>query len=51
MLPELRTAHQNNDLVVMAAYGMSVKDTTESSCVAQLMQMYQDLVEEKNIQK
>lgn len=45
MPPELRTAHQNNDRAVMAAYGMSVKDTTESSCVAELMRMYQELVE------
>ncbi len=44
MPPELRTAHQNNDRAVMAAYGMSVKETTESSCVAELMQMYQELV-------
>lgn len=45
MPPELRTAHQNNDRAVMAAYGMSVKDTTESSCVAELMRRYQELVE------
>ena len=44
MPPELRTAHQNNDRAVMAAYGMSVKETTESSCVAQLMRLYQELV-------
>ncbi len=44
MPPELRTAHQNNDRAVMAAYGMSVKDTTESSCVAELMRLYQELV-------
>ena len=47
MPPELRTAHQNNDRAVMAAYGMSVKDTTESSCVAELMRLYQELVEKK----
>lgn len=45
MPPELRTAHQNNDRAVMAAYGMSVRDTTESSCVAELMRMYQELLE------
>ena len=44
MPPELRTAHQNNDRAVMAAYGMSVRDTTESSCVAELMRRYQELV-------
>ncbi len=47
MPPELRTAHQNNDRAVMAAYGMSVKDTTESSCVAELMRLYQELVDRK----
>ena len=36
MPPELRKAHQNNDRAVMQAYGMSIKDTTESSCVASL---------------
>lgn len=41
MPPELRKAHQNNDRAVMQAYGMSVKDTTESSCVAELMKLYQ----------
>ena len=44
MPPELQTAHQNNDRAVMAAYGMSVKKTTESSCVAELMRLYQELV-------
>ena len=44
MPPELRTAHQNNDRAVMAAYGMSVRETTESSCVAELMRLYQELV-------
>ena len=43
MPPELRKAHQQNDRAVMEAYGMSVKDTTESSCVADLMRRYQAL--------
>ncbi len=41
MPPELRKAHQQNDRAVMAAYGFSVKDMTESKCVAELMRMYQ----------
>ena len=45
MPPELRKAHQNNDRAVMQAYGMPVKGTSESDCVAQLMKMYQKLVE------
>lgn len=41
MPPELRKAHQQNDRAVMQAYGFSIKDTTENSCVAALMKMYQ----------
>ncbi len=44
MPPELRKAHQNNDRAVMQAYGFSVKDMTESTCVAELMKMYQAMV-------
>ncbi len=43
MPPELRTAHQQNDKAVMEAYGLPVKGTTESSCVAHLMKLYQEL--------
>lgn len=43
-------AHQQNDKAVMAAYGF-VKGTeaytSESACVAELMKMYQKLVEEQ----
>lgn len=45
MPPELRKAHQQNDKAVMAAYGFSVKDMTESKCVAELMKMYQQLTQ------
>ena len=45
MPPKLRKAHQDNDRAVMAAYGFSVKDMTESKCVAELMKMYQELTE------
>ncbi len=45
MPPELRRAHQNNDRAVMQAYGFSVKDMTESACVAELMKMYQAMTE------
>ena len=45
MPPELRTAHQNNDRAVMAAYGFDVKTMTEASCVAELMKLYQQLTE------
>ena len=50
MPPELRKAHQANDRAVMEAYGFDVKTTTESSCVAELMKMYQHLVEQDNHQ-
>ncbi len=43
MPPELRKAHQQNDRAVMEAYGMAVKDTTEESCVARLMELYRSL--------
>ena len=42
--PELRKAHQANDRAVMQAYGFDVKSMTESTCVAELMKMYQKLV-------
>lgn len=45
MPPELRKAHQQNDRAVMQAYGFSVKDMTESKCVAELMRRYQRLIE------
>ena len=44
MPPELRKAHQANDKAVMQAYGFDVKTMTESTCVAELMKMYQELV-------
>lgn len=43
MPPELRKAHQQNDRAVMQAYGFDVKTTTETSCVARLMKLYQQL--------
>ena len=43
MPPELRKAHQQNDRAVMEAYGMSVKGTTEATCVAELMRRYREL--------
>ena len=45
MPPELRKAHQQNDRAVMQAYGFSVKNMTESTCVAELMKLYQQLVD------
>lgn len=46
MPPELRKAHQQNDRAVMAAYGFPVKGFTESDCVAELMKLYQKLLEQ-----
>ncbi|MCD7847736.1 MAG: methylase [Oscillospiraceae bacterium] len=45
MPPELRKAHQYNDIAVMQAYGFSSKEMTESGCVAELMRMYREMVE------
>ncbi len=44
MPPELRKAHQQNDLAVMNAYGFN-KKITESECVAELMKLYQKMNE------
>ncbi|MDE6034832.1 MAG: class I SAM-dependent DNA methyltransferase [Ruminococcus sp.] len=44
MPPELRKAHQKNDLTVMSAYGFD-KKITESECVAELMKLYRKLTE------
>lgn len=44
MPPELRKAHQANDLAVMNAYGFNRK-ITESECVAELMKLYQKLTQ------
>ena len=43
MPTELRDAHRANDRAVMDAYGLDVKTTTESTCVAYLMKLYQKL--------
>lgn len=45
LFPELLEAHRANDRAVMEAYGFDIKTTTESSCVSELMKMYQQLVE------
>ena len=45
MPPELRKAHQQNDKAVMQAYGFDIKTTTEASCVAELMKMYQKIID------
>ena len=48
MPPELRKAHQQNDRVVMQAYGFPIKDFTESDCVAELMKLYQKLTADQS---
>ena len=40
---ELQKAHMQNDKAVMQAYGFLIKDTTEESCVAELMRMYREI--------
>lgn len=46
MPPELLKAHQANDRAVMKAYGMPIRETDEAACVAWLMELYQEKVEE-----
>lgn len=43
MPSKLLKAHQNNDRAVMEAYGLSVRNTTESDAVAFLFNMYSKL--------
>ncbi len=54
MPPELRKAHQENDKAVMETYGFKKKDEngkyhwlTESETVAELMKMYQEIINGK----
>ena len=50
MPPELRKAHQQNDMAVLAAYGIKKGDpayASESACVAFLMKKYQELTAQK----
>ena len=46
MPSELRKAHTANDIAVMKAYGFSTK-MSEADCVAELMKMYQALVDKQ----
>ena len=49
MPPELRKAHQQNDIAVMHAYGWKKVDAaygSEADCVAELMKLYQTMVEQ-----
>lgn len=48
LLPNLLKAHQQNDKAVMRAYGFDIKTTTETSCVAELMKLYQKICNGKN---
>ena len=51
MPPELRKAHHQNDMAVMQAYGFAKGSDaykSEAACVAELMKLYQKLVEEKD---
>ena len=47
LLGDLKTAHDNLNRIVMQAYGFSIKDMTESACVAELMKMYRILINQK----
>lgn len=44
MPPELRKAHQMNDIAVYEAYGKIWNMKSESDCVAKLMEMHQKLI-------
>lgn len=44
---DLKTAHDRLNAAVMRAYGFSIRNTSESACVAELMKLYQKLVDKK----
>ena len=44
MPSELRKAHKENDKAVMEAYGFNWQKMTESDCVAELMKMYEKIL-------
>lgn len=46
MPKDLQKAHWANDRAVMQAYGMPIKETDEAACVAWLMRLYQQKVNE-----
>ena len=46
LFSDLKTAHDNLNRAVMQAYGFAIKTTTETSCVAELMKMYQRLTQQ-----
>lgn len=46
MPQELRKAHRENDRAVMQAYGFDIKTTSEEDCVARLMRLYQERINE-----
>ena len=50
MPPELRKAHIENDKAVMEAYGFNWHTMKEEDCVAELMKMYESLVEKEKEQ-
>ena len=47
LLGDLKTAHDRLNASVMRTYGFSIRDMSESACVAELMKLYQKLVDKK----
>ena len=47
MPKELRDAHRANDRAVMEAYGFWQRLNSEAACVAELMKLYQKLIQER----
>lgn len=48
---DLKTAHDRLNRAVMKAYGFSIKEMTESKCVAELMRLYQEKTKHCNLNK
>lgn len=43
---ELSKAHEDNDRAVMKAYGFPIRDMSEEDCVAELMKLYQQNIQD-----
>lgn len=47
LYPKLLTAHQNNDKLVMEAYGFDWRNMSETECISEIMKIYKKLEENK----
>ncbi len=48
---DLEKAHRKNDIAVMNAYGLPINETSELTCVAELMKRYQKLISAEKLSR